>query len=412
MNIDNLDFNPYECSLDELKNKIDYYENLASSENDLQMAVKLFINSVYGCLGTKYYNLYNPDIAEAITLQGQDLIKYSAEKIDEYARESWCKDIEAHEKIATYLKGVFPEFNVDKFLENAKKPINFNQTLQIGGDSVVGDSIIKTTTGDITIEELFNENTLDRTTPDKIYVKSNRFIYNVNANNELIISKIKYIIRHKTNKESWTLLSNGNNITATADHSFIIIRNNIRMDIKPADIRKNDKVLLFDNNSVIIANIDDIYQNNKFNNEFVYDIEVETDNIHEHNFFANNILVHNTDSVSGNSMLITEKHKDGITIEDFYNENSQNDKFVDDKGHELVTTTDKVLNWNNNLYYGDIKRIIRHKVNKKKWRLTTKSGKVVECTDDHSLIVFRNGEKIEIKPSQFKAGDKVLIINK
>ena len=410
ININGIDFNPYECSLEELQNKIDHYENLAASENDFQMAVKLFINSVYGCLGTRFYNLYNPDIAEAITLQGQDLIKYSAEKIDQYVSDYWHLHYDAHNKIAEYMKKQFDEFNVDKFLEKAKKPIIGSETNQVGGDSVVGSSMIKTTDGDFTIEELFNECTTDRTSSQKLYVKSNRCIYNVNDNNEIITSKIKYIIRHKVDKDIWTLCSCGNYVHATEDHSFIVIRNDEKINVKPWQICKYDNVIIFDNGKSKICKIDNIFKNNLCDDVFVYDIEVETNNEHEHNFFANNILVHNTDSVSGNSIIITEKHKDGIKIEDFYNENINNiDNEIDNK-HEAVKTDDKVLNWDNNLYFGDIKRIIRHKVSKKKWQLKTKSGKIIECTDDHSLIVFRNGEKMKIKPHEILPDDKVLSI--
>ena len=414
MNIENLGFDPYTCSLDELKNKIDYYNSIVDNENDLQMAVKLFINSVYGCLGAKFYNLYNPSIAEAITLQGQDLIKYSSKVIDEYINEYWPTFGDAHIKIAEYMKNKFSDFDVDKFLKLSKQKILLNGTAQCGGDSVIGSSIIKTVDGDFTIEELFNECTSDRTTSQKLYVKNNRKIYNVNDNNELIISNIKYIIRHKVNKSLWTLKCNNNEVIATEDHSFIVIRNNKKINVKPWQIQKYDKIIVINNNEIEICNIDEIFKNENFDNyEFVYDIEVETDNENEHNFFANNILVHNTDSVSGNSILITENHKDGITIEDFYKENIDNiDNEIDDK-HEAVLTNDKVLNWNNELYFGNVKRIIRHKVSKKKWQLKTKSGKIIECTDDHSLIVFRNGEKIKIKPHEILSDDKVLsIINK
>lgn len=410
ININDIDFNPYNCSLEELQNKIDYYDNLAGAENDFQMAVKLFINSVYGCLGTRYYNLYNPDIAEAITLQGQDLIKYSAEKIDQYVSDYWHLEFDAHIKIANYMKEQFAEFDVDKFLNKAKKSIIGSETNQVGGDSVVGSSIIKTTDGDFTIEELFNECTTDRTSSQKLYVKSNRCIYNVNDNNEIITSKIKYIIRHKVDKDIWTLCSCGNYVHATEDHSFIVIRNDEKINVKPWQICKYDNVIIFDNGKSKICKIDNIFKNNLCDDVFVYDIEVETNNEHEHNFFANNILVHNTDSVSGNSIIITEKHKDGIKIEDFYNENINNiDNEIDNK-HEAVKTDDKVLNWDNNLYFGDINRIIRHKVSKKKWQLKTKSGKIIECTDDHSLIVFRNGEKMKIKPHEILPDDKVLSI--
>lgn len=135
MNIEELGFDPYTCSLDELKQKIDYYNNLSSTENDFQMAVKLFINSVYGCLGCRHYNLYNPDIAEAITLQGQDLIKYSTAEIDKYIIDIWHTDLNAHIKIAQYLKNKYSKFDENLFIELAKNPIKIDGTAQIGGDT-------------------------------------------------------------------------------------------------------------------------------------------------------------------------------------------------------------------------------------------------------------------------------------
>ena len=409
MNIQELGFDPYTCSLDELEEQIKYYNNLSASENDFQMAVKLFINSVYGCLGCRYYNLYNPDIAEAITLQGQDLIKYSAERIDKFAIDCWPHDTQAHQQIANYMKERFPDFDNKQFEELAKHPIKFDNTLQIGGDSVIGSSIIRTTSGNYTIEELFNMCSSDRNTAKKVYAKSDKIVYNVDKNNNIITSHIKYIIRHKTNKSRWILESNGHHVIATSDHSFIIMRDNIRMDVKPSDILPSDKIIFYIDGKSVLCNIDKIYQDGNFSNEYVYDIEIETDDINAHNFFANDILVHNTDSVSGNSIIITEKHKDGISIEKLYEENNV-DSCTDINGHELVSTKDRVLNWDGNLYFGDVKRIIRHKVSKRKWRLTTKTGKIVECTDDHSLIVFRNGKKLEVKPYEILQSDKILTL--
>ena len=145
--------------------------------------------------------------------------------------------------------------------------------------------------------------------------------------------------------------------------------------------------------------------------DYVYDICVDTLNEDSHNFFANGILVHNTDSVSNNSIVKTTMHPDGISIESFYNENIGTRGESTASGHESVSTTDTVLNFNNDkILPVNVKRIIRHKVNKPKYRITTASGKSIECTSDHSLIVFRNGEKIEIKPSEIHDGDKVLVI--
>lgn len=120
------------------------------------------------------------------------------------------------------------------------------------------------------------------------------------------------------------------------------------------------------------------------------------------------VVYGDTDSVAGNTLIHTESGEK--TIEQLFNENMCNDKFKTHNGHELVTTSDKVLNWNGDLNYTPVNYIMRHKVTKPKWRLKTKSGQEVIVTNDHSMIVFRNGEKLEVKPYEIKPTDKILVV--
>ena len=128
-----------------------------------------------------------------------------------------------------------------------------------------------------------------------------------------------------------------------------------------------------------------------------------------------NICYGDTDSVAKDT-IIRIKDVNGkemkVTIEDLYNKYLNYPAGTTLKGHESVECDCKILNWDENskLYYGIPKRIIRHKVTKAKWRLKTKSGKEIFVTNDHSMIVFRNGEKIEIKPKDILPSDKILII--
>jgi DNA polymerase elongation subunit (family B) len=118
-----------------------------------------------------------------------------------------------------------------------------------------------------------------------------------------------------------------------------------------------------------------------------------------------------TDSCQFDSLIKTEN--DEVTIEEFYNRNMINgSNGVTLKGHESVSTTDKILNYSNEkgLYYANVKRIIRHKVSKPKWKLRTKSGKEIIVTNDHSMIVFRDNQQIEVKPSEILKTDKILTI--
>ena len=70
-----------------------------------------------------------------------------------------------------------------------------------------------------------------------------------------------------------------------------------------------------------------------------------------------------------------------------------------------------VLNYKDGkLQFNKVKRVIRHKVTKKKWRLRSASGKEVICTNDHSLVVFRDGVQIVVRPFEIQKGDKILTI--
>lgn len=123
------------------------------------------------------------------------------------------------------------------------------------------------------------------------------------------------------------------------------------------------------------------------------------------------IIYGDTDSSSSDTLIRTDK---GIyTIEELYNKNIISGSAGNTlKGHESVNCKEKVLNWDENrkIFYTPVKRIIRHKVTKPKWKLKTKSGKEIIVTNDHSMIVFRDGKKLEIKPSQILKTDKILVI--
>jgi DNA polymerase elongation subunit (family B) len=64
-----------------------------------EQAVKIFINSIYGACGSPWFAFFNTDVAEAVTLQGQELIKYSEKVLNRYFMEFWHKDVKLHQKM-------------------------------------------------------------------------------------------------------------------------------------------------------------------------------------------------------------------------------------------------------------------------------------------------------------------------
>lgn len=83
----------------EIETEIERLKDLMNLYMNAEQAVKIFINSVYGATGSPWFVFFNTDVAEAVTLQGQDLIKYSEKIINRYFQEFWHKDKKLHEKL-------------------------------------------------------------------------------------------------------------------------------------------------------------------------------------------------------------------------------------------------------------------------------------------------------------------------
>lgn len=64
----------------------------------------------------------------------------------------------------------------------------------------------------------------------------------------------------------------------------------------------------------------------------------------------------------------------------------------------------------NDAKYMNVKAVYRHKVSKARWKVTLADGKSVEVTNDHSIMVERNGELMEVKPSEILESDDFISI--
>lgn len=392
--------NPYECGLEELENEIIAVKNIVDYYNNNQLAVKLFINSVYGALANIFSEVYNVNIAEAITLQGQHIIHFSSKVFDNYFKNIFHKDTELHKKLG-----------ID--LELASKPLNFN-TLQIYGDSVTGDSIVNVFDGekyfDCRIDELFNLSKNESVLYDRYYRYNDKIKIKTfdKENKRIVYLPIKYIFKHKPKNKFLYVINdnNKNSVMCTEDHSVMIIRNNNCIEVKPQSIINTDKLIIANGFEFKYSSVEDV-KKIELCEEDVYDIEVNDIN---HWFFANNILVHNTDSVQYDSKIKTENGE--FTIEELFNKNKNNNLKELQNGKLVVESNDKILNFKDDVIkYVPIKHIIKHKTSKKKYKLKTKSGKEIICTEDHSLIVFRNDKQIKVKPNEILKTDKILIIS-
>lgn len=84
---------------EEIQAEIERLVSMKDLHMNAEQAIKIFINSVYGACGSPWFAFFNLDVAEAVTLQGQDLIKYSEKIVNRYFLEFWHKDFKIHEKL-------------------------------------------------------------------------------------------------------------------------------------------------------------------------------------------------------------------------------------------------------------------------------------------------------------------------
>ena len=90
---------PKNSSKEEIQVEIQRLKRLSDEWKNEEMSIKILINSFYGALGNKWFIAFNPDVAEAVTLQGQDLIKSAEKFINKYFLEFWHKDKDLHQQL-------------------------------------------------------------------------------------------------------------------------------------------------------------------------------------------------------------------------------------------------------------------------------------------------------------------------
>lgn len=84
---------------EEIQAEIDRMQKLSYEWKNEEQAIKLTINSIYGAMGNKWLVCFNSEVAETVTLQGQDLIKFAEKVVNAYFAKFWHLDKELHNKL-------------------------------------------------------------------------------------------------------------------------------------------------------------------------------------------------------------------------------------------------------------------------------------------------------------------------
>lgn len=157
------------------------------------------------------------------------------------------------------------------------------------------------------------------------------------------------------------VISNGQKLVFKSDDVVSVMRNDEMMEINAYEMCENDLL-----ESMSFAPIDDIKITNTLTIEEVYELNKDTE-------------------------FMTDNHENVLCDDQILNLDLEDDAF--------------------SMYYADVKKIIRHKVTKDKWKISGESASVI-TTGDHSIMVLRNAHSlIQCKPADINVETDELLVN-
>lgn len=129
----------------------------------------------------------------------------------------------------------------------------------------------------------------------------------------------------------------------------------------------------------------------------------------EYNYLGKCIHYGDTDSIFSDGIIDTTEGK--MTIEQLYH-----------LSNEFINSTGKEYGMNKNIqvktydpeigkdYFANIDFVYRHQVSKERWEIEDFNGNKIEVTNDHSIMIERNGIMIECKPGDIKETDLLISV--
>lgn len=121
---------PHTCPIEELEAEIARLKSLKEEYFNLEQSIKIFINSIYGAAGSPYFEGYNVNLAEAVTLQGQDVAKYASRAIDDYFMNSWHLDTKLHEALGITHANKINEKTLTIYMDTDSCYVTFDPILK------------------------------------------------------------------------------------------------------------------------------------------------------------------------------------------------------------------------------------------------------------------------------------------
>lgn len=129
----------------------------------------------------------------------------------------------------------------------------------------------------------------------------------------------------------------------------------------------------------------------------------------EYNHVGKATVYSDTDSVTGDTMIETSQGP--MAIEELFNQCI--DRYDDQGSNKKYAYDDDIMvmsycSIRNEPYLGHIDYVYKHAVEKNLYDIEDDDGNVVTVTEDHSVMVERDGQLLEVKPAEI-LDDDILI---
>ena len=241
---------------------------LVAIYDGLQLAYKITANSLYGQVGAPTSPIYMKELAASTTSTGRKMLELARDFIEGTFGEIINLCINDKEKYYEFMKDLFKDVPLYKFIEpkvNRQNMLNYidyfyartNELLNsnykvkpqvIYGDSVTADTpiLLLNSSGNIeikTIEEIgiiWKDYQQFKCDDESLTDKQQDDMINYKVWTDKGWSNIKRVIRHKTNKKIYEILTHTGIVKVTSDHSLLDINGN---QIKPSECKVRTELL-------------------------------------------------------------------------------------------------------------------------------------------------------------------------
>lgn len=253
--------------------------NIATFENQ-QMSIKILLNSFYGACANKFFRYFSMPVAESITMNGQLIIKWAEQKVNEFlnsalnTNDDYVVAIDTdsiYVDLGDLVKAVIPDAPIDKkvdFLDKVCAKIEsdvldpafkelkdscnaFKHRITMKREAIASrgifcchpDTKISTLQGDISIEDLYfrSKDTLEHNVKECGNVDVINFDEDSGVKHEDVID---LVLRREYSGDLYTITTeDGHSVSVTADHLILVVSNDSYSWVMAKDLKETDEVV-------------------------------------------------------------------------------------------------------------------------------------------------------------------------